>query len=116
MGKFIEVGKTSDLPEGTMKEVTPEGHNILLARVGGKFFAAENVCPHMGAKLSQGKLEGTVVTCPRHGSKFDLSDGHVIRWTNFPGPVSAVARVIKKPRSLKTYQIKIEGGKIQVEV
>src|SRR4030042_6778852 len=113
MGKFVEVAKTGDLPEGTMKEVIIQERNILLARVGGKFYAAENVCPHMGAKLSQGKLEGTVVTCPRHGSQFDLGDGHVIRWTNFPRPVSAVARVIKKPRSLKTYQTKIEGGKIQ---
>lgn len=116
MGKFVEVAKTSDLADGTMKEVSSQGHNILLARVGDKLYAAENVCPHMGAKLSQGKLDGTVVTCPRHGSQFDLSDGHVIRWTNFPGPVSAVAKVIKKPRSLKTYQTRIESGKIQVEV
>lgn len=116
MGKFVETAKGVDLPDGTMKDVTIEGRNILLARVGGKLYAAENVCPHMGAKLSQGKLDGTVVTCPRHGSKFDLNDGHVIRWTNFPGPVSAVAKVIKKPRSLKTYQVKIEGDRIQIEV
>lgn len=116
MGKFVEVGKTSDLPNGTMKEVALQGHNILLARVGDKLYAAENVCPHMGAKLSEGKLGGTVVTCPRHGSQFDLSDGHVIRWTNFPGPVSAFAKVIKKPQNLKTYQVRIEGDKIQVEV
>ena len=116
MGKFVEVAKTGDLPEGTMREVTLQGHNILLARVGGKFYAADNVCPHMGAKLSLGKLEGTVVTCPRHGSQFDLSDGHVIRWTNLPGPVSAIARVIKKPQGLKTQQVKVEGDRIQVEV
>ncbi|HUV53199.1 MAG TPA: Rieske 2Fe-2S domain-containing protein [Dehalococcoidia bacterium] len=116
MGKFVEVGKTGDLADGTMKEVSIQERNILLARVGGKLYAAENVCPHMGAKLSQGKLEGTVVTCPRHGSQFDLGDGHVIRWTNFPGPVSAFARVIKKPRSLKTYLIKAQGDKVLVEL
>ena len=116
MGKFVEVAKTGDLPEGTMKEVALQGHSILLTIVSGKLYAAENVCPHMGAKLSEGKLDGTVVTCPRHGSQFDLSDGRAIRWTNFPGPVSAVAKVIKKPRDLKTYQVKIEGDRIQIEV
>jgi 3-phenylpropionate/trans-cinnamate dioxygenase ferredoxin subunit len=116
MGKLVQAAKTNDVPDGAMKDVTIEGHDILLARIGGKFYAAENVCPHMGAKLSQGKLEGSVVTCPRHGSQFDLSDGHVVRWTNFPGPASAVARVLKRPRGLKTYQIQVEGDRIQVEV
>jgi len=116
MGKFVEAARIGDLPEGTMKEVSLQGHNILLARVGGKYHAAENICPHMGAKLSQGKLDGAVVTCPRHGSRFDLKDGNVVRWTNFPGPVSTIARVIKKPQGLKTYQVKVEGDRIQVEV
>ncbi|MBM3155868.1 MAG: non-heme iron oxygenase ferredoxin subunit [Chloroflexi bacterium] len=116
MGKFVAAAKSADLPDGKMKEVSLEGQHILLARVGGKLYAAENICPHMGAKLSEGKLEGTVVTCPRHGSQFDLSDGRAIRWTNFPGPVSALAKVSKKPRSLKTYQVKVEGDRIQIEV
>jgi 3-phenylpropionate/trans-cinnamate dioxygenase ferredoxin subunit len=116
MGKFVEVAKTGDLADSTMKEVTLQGHNILLARVGDKLYAAENICPHMGAKLSEGKLEGTVVTCPRHGSQFDLSDGHVKRWTNFPGPVSTVSKMFKKPRTLNTYAIKLEGDRILVEI
>lgn len=116
MGKFIEVGKKGELAEGTMKEVTAQGREILLARVGDKYYAADNRCPHMGAKLSEGKLEGVVVTCPRHGSRFDLSDGHVICWTNFPGLVSAIAKVIKSPRPLKTYAVKLEGDRLLVEL
>ncbi len=116
MGKFTEVARIADLPDGAMKNIAIEGRSILLARTGDKFYAAENACPHMGAKLSQGKLEGTVVTCPRHGSQFDLTDGHVVRWTNFPGPASAVARVFKKPRKLKTCQVRTEGDRIQIEV
>jgi 3-phenylpropionate/trans-cinnamate dioxygenase ferredoxin subunit len=116
MGKFVEAVKKGELAQGTMKEVTAEGHKILLARVGDKYYAADNICPHMGGALSAGKLGGTIVTCPRHGSQFDLSDGHVIRWTNFPGPVSAVAKLVKKPRSLKTYAVKLDGDKILVEV
>ena len=45
----------------------------------------------MGGKLSQGKLEGTAVTCPRHGSQFDLTDGRVVRWLKESGLVYSVA-------------------------
>ncbi len=116
MGKFVEAGKKGELAEGKMKEVTADGRKILLARVGNIYYAVDGICPHMGAKLSEGKLEKTILTCPRHGSQFDISDGHVIRWTNFPGLVSSVAKVFKKPRPLKTYAVKLEGDQILVEV
>jgi 3-phenylpropionate/trans-cinnamate dioxygenase ferredoxin subunit len=116
MGKFVEAGKKGELAQVAMKEVTVEGRKILLARVGDRFYAVDGTCPHMGGNLSEGKLEGTVVTCPLHGSQFDLSDGHVIRWTNFPGLVSSVAKLIKRPRPLKTYAVKLEGDRILIEV
>jgi nitrite reductase/ring-hydroxylating ferredoxin subunit len=49
-----------------------------------------------------------VVTCPRHGSQFDLKDGSVIRWLKGSGVISALGKAIKSPRSIKTYPIKIE--------
>ena len=116
MGRFMEVGKKGELKDGAMKEVTVQGRTILLARVGDRYYATDNACPHMGAKLSQGMLAGSIVTCPRHGSQFDLSDGHVVRWTDFPGLVSSLAKVIKKPRSLGTYAVKLEGDRILAEL
>ena len=116
MGKFVEAAKKDELAEGAMKEVFVEGRKVLLAKAGGKYYAADNICPHMGGKLSEGKLAVTVVTCPRHGSQFDLSDGHVVRWTNFPGPISSVAKIFKKPRALKTYAVKLEKNSILIEV
>jgi len=73
MSNLVEVGNSRDFAEGTMKEVVIEGREILLARVGDSYYAASNRCPHMGAKLSDGSIEGTVVTCPRHGSGKDAS-------------------------------------------
>jgi hypothetical protein len=63
MSKLIEVAKMEELKSGTMKAVMAEGHEILLARVGDKYYAVDGRCPHMKGDLSQGKLEGTVVTC-----------------------------------------------------
>ena len=75
MSKFIEVAKIEELKSGTMKMVMVEGREILLARAGDKYYAADSRCPHMKGDSSQGKLEGTVVTCPLHGSQFDISNG-----------------------------------------
>jgi len=75
MSKFTEVDKIEELISGTMKMVMAEGREILLTKVGDKYYAVDNLCPHMKGDLSQGKLEGTVVTCPLHGSQFDISNG-----------------------------------------
>jgi len=116
MSNLVEVGNSRDFAEGTMKEVVIEGREILLARVGDSYYAASNRCPHMGAKLSDGSIEGTVVTCPRHGSQFDLIDGHVIRWARMPVLISAVSKMIKRPRPLTTYAVKVEGESILLEI
>jgi 3-phenylpropionate/trans-cinnamate dioxygenase ferredoxin subunit len=102
MAEYVEVLKADGLKDGQMKSVKASGREVLLAKVGGKFFAAESTCPHMGGNLAQGKLEGTVVTCPLHASQFDLEDGSVIRWTNWPGIVVAATKLIRRPRAVKT--------------
>ena len=116
MANFVEVGKTNELKDGTMKEVLAQGREVLLARIGDKYYAAENRCSHMEGNLSRGKLEETVVTCPLHGSQFDLSDGRVIRWTNWSGLISKLSKVLKSPRPLNIYNIKIEDDKIMIEI
>ena len=116
MGKFVEVARESDVADGGMKEVAAEGQKILLAKVGGRYYAVEGSCPHMSGRLASGKLEGTVVTCPRHGSQFDLSDGHMVRWAQLPGVVSAIGKAFKRPRGLKAFSVKVEAGKVLVEI
>jgi 3-phenylpropionate/trans-cinnamate dioxygenase ferredoxin subunit len=115
MSKFIEVAKIEELKSGTMKKVFAEGHEILLARVGDKYYATDNPCPHMKGDLSQGKLEGTVVTCPVHGSQFDISNGRVVRWLR-GGIMSKLSTAFKMTRALTVYNVKVEDGKVLVEV
>jgi 3-phenylpropionate/trans-cinnamate dioxygenase ferredoxin subunit len=116
MGNFIPVAKSGELGDGTMKEVTAQGHNILLARVGDRYYATDGRCPHMAGILAQGKLEGTVVTCPRHSSQFDLTDGHVVRWLKGSGLITAIGKIVKSPRPLTVYPVKVEKDDILVEV
>ena len=70
---FIEIAKAEEIPEGQMKLFTIGDKNILIANFEGIYYAINGRCTHMGGDLSKGKLEGKVVTCPRHGSQFDVT-------------------------------------------
>lgn len=114
MSDFIEIGKTGELENGTMKEVDVQGNKVLLAKVGDRYYAADGHCPHLGGKLASGKLDGTVITCPRHGSQFDLVDGRVVRWLKGSGLVSQLGKALKAPMPLRTYEVKSEGDRILI--
>jgi 3-phenylpropionate/trans-cinnamate dioxygenase ferredoxin subunit len=116
MGKFIKAGNTGELKDGSKKKVTIEGQEILLARVGNNYYAIGNRCAHMGGDLSMGALEGNIVTCPRHGSQFDVRDGKVIRWMKGAGLFAAMGKVLKSPRPVPTYKVRVEGDIISIEV
>ena len=116
MSKLVAVGETSQLADGTMQPAPTEKGEVLVARVGDSYYVADNRCPHMSGRLSQGKLEGTVVTCPIHGSQFDLKSGQVIRWLKGSGLLAKLGRMLKSPRHLVTYNVRVEDDKILVEI
>lgn len=115
MGKSIEVLKIGELANGQMKAVKVDESEILVARDSDDYYAVSNVCPHRGGKLSQGRLEGTIVECPIHGSRFDITNGRVLRRLNggFTGKLLGLLKIIS---SIKTYKVKVEGDNIMVEV
>jgi len=113
---FEEIATVNDLEDGQMKMFNVHGREILLARAGDEYYAADNKCPHLGGDLSQGVLDGVVVTCPVHHSQFDLSSGGVIRWTDWSGIKLSLSKIFKSPRNLKTYPVKVEEDKIMVSL
>jgi len=58
-----------------MKHYEVEGKEILIANVGGSFYAISDRCGHMNARLSSGGLSGNIVTCPQHAAQFDVTTG-----------------------------------------
>ncbi len=111
-----QVLRREELPEGTMRKVVAGGKEILLARVEDSYYAVENKCPHLGGDLSRGTLEGEAVTCPLHGSQFNLTNGKVIRWTRWTGLAAKLNRRVRTPRSLNVYRIITEDNAISVDV
>jgi len=61
MGKLTRLVNTSDLTEGNIKKYQVQGIEMLIARIEGKYCAAQNKCPHFGVDLSKGKLEDRLV-------------------------------------------------------
>lgn len=116
MARLVDVGAPDDLAPGTMKAVSVEGHELLLARVDDTFYAAQERCPHMRGHLSRGTLQGTLVTCPLHGSRFDLTDGRVARWTSATGMALSLASLLRSPRELETYRVVSKKGRLFVDL
>lgn len=75
------VAKVSDLPPGKMVGITFDGVKALLANVGGKIYAMRSVCNHMGGPLEKGSLREGVVTCPLHGSRWDVRTGKLVGYS-----------------------------------
>jgi nitrite reductase/ring-hydroxylating ferredoxin subunit len=75
---------------------------LMVVNVDGKLHAVDRICTHEEADLSTGFLMGSVVTCPLHLSRFDVTSGAV---QNAPATVS-----------LKTYSLKVEGTTVYVRL
>jgi nitrite reductase (NADH) small subunit len=99
---LVRVAQTGDVPEGTGSIVQAGAHALALFNLGGTFYAIDNTCTHRGGPLGQGKVEGTTVTCPWHGSEFDIITGRVVK-----GPAN---------RPVATYPVQVTGQDVLVEI
>lgn len=71
----IDLPKDSIPPRGQRRLWRHDGQLIVLFNVDGTLYAIDDTCPHAGASLAGGKLQGRLLQCPAHGLKFDLADG-----------------------------------------
>jgi 3-phenylpropionate/trans-cinnamate dioxygenase ferredoxin component len=71
--------RLNELEPGRMKLVSLAGKPVTVYNVDGKYYATQDSCSHVGGPLHEGELNGAVVTCPWHGSCFDVTDGRVIQ-------------------------------------
>jgi nitrite reductase/ring-hydroxylating ferredoxin subunit len=90
----VRVAALSDLPPGQGVVVEAGGHLVALFNVGGTVHAIDNTCPHRGGPLGEGDVAGTVVSCPWHAWRWDVTTGAnvnnpAVRVTCFPVTVAA---------------------------
>src|ERR671932_2608857 len=96
MAKIV-IGKTSDINEGKLTHVTASGKEILVTKIGGNYYAMNDICNHAGAELHEGELNDKELTCPCHGAKWDVTTRNLI-W--FP----------QKLDPLGSFKVSVENG------
>ena len=106
---FVKVTEISEVPIGKMKLVNVNENELLLSNIDGNYYAIGNRCTHRGGDLSKGTLEGNVVTCPRHGAKYDVTTGKVIE-----GPKILFLRL--KNKDEPSYKVKVEGNDVYINL
>ncbi len=75
MSQQFRVAQTSEIPPGEGRSFEVNDCIVAIFHIDGQFYAINDACPHMGASLSVGHLEGCVVSCPLHAWRFDVRDG-----------------------------------------
>lgn len=101
--EFQTVCHVGEIPDGEGRAYPVNGKMIAVFLRDGEYFAINDSCPHMGASLASGYLEGHDVLCPWHAWKFCVKDG---LWMDNPK---------SKIRS-DCYAVRVIGNEIQVEV
>lgn len=100
--KFRPIEDAEELEEGRMHKALLDGRPVVLLKEGRKVHCFDGTCPHFGGPLWEGELDGTTVTCPWHGSQFDVTDGAIQR-----GPTT---------HPVPTYDTRTRAGKIEVRL
>ena len=106
---YTKVLTVDAMANGSKRIVSVEDKKMLLARVEDQYYAIDNVCPHLGGSLGDGILNGYIITCPKHGSQFDVRDGQVVK----RGKITFIK---VKVENCRTYDVKIEGKDVFIGI
>ena len=99
---LVRIGSSKDvLAAGQMRVFDVAGTSVNVVSADGHLYAIDDTCTHRGCSLAKGTLDGTTVTCPCHGSQFDITSGAVLR-----GPAN---------RPVRSRLVKIEGENLLAE-
>jgi toluene monooxygenase system ferredoxin subunit len=99
--RFRTVAALDALWSGEMLPCTVGGRKVVLVRIGDDVSAFEDRCAHLGVALSEGTLEGGVLTCSAHRYEYDASSG---------------AGINPRTVCLTRFPVRIEGGEVLVDV
>ena len=98
---MVFAAKISEVPNFGKKVVSLTGQDVLLVNIKGSIHAMENECPHQGSPLSAAIVKDDYIACPRHGYRFNLSNGTCKDHPEY---------------SLRIFQVQLQGDDIMVDL
>ena len=116
-----KVATTSTVSTDKVLKAKANGQSVLVAKVGDNYCAIANKCPHLGLPLAKGKFENGVITCPFHGSKFELCTGKNVEWVEsfvgipLPGFAQKMMAMGKTPTDVASFPVTQEGEDLLID-
>jgi len=102
MPEYVTVAQAKDVPPGKALAVDVEGLRIAIFNINGTYYAIDDTCPHAGASLAEGDVDGCVVECPLHSARFDLESGSVL------SPPAG--------RNVRVDPVRVGGDELQIQI
>ena len=90
-----------EVEPGTARRVDRQGRSYAVFNIDGAYHVTDDTCTHGFASLSEGTLEGYVVTCPWHGGEFDVRDGRAVS--------------LPCTDALRVYPCRLEDGMVRID-
>jgi len=116
----VRVASTDEIVTGAVFSTTVDGTKLLLSRVDGEVKGVIDKCTHLGMPMRKGSFDGRVITCPFHGSRFDIATGENLDWvsgvmgTKMPKWACKLIELGKQPAPLTTLGIEESDGAVYV--
>lgn len=102
MAEAIKISEKKAFDTKNSISVDVKGQKVAVFKINEQYYGMSETCPHRGGPLSEGKLNGTIVTCPWHGAKFDVTTGKVM------GPPAK--------SDVSCFKIFVDGDDIKIEL
>ena len=99
MSRRVTVARERVASPGARLLLEGDGYSLALFNVDGQFYAIGDSCPHQGASLCGGRLEGRVIQCCAHGLRFDLASGYLVN---------------SKALKVASYPVEQQGGQVYI--
>src|SRR5918995_3995880 len=130
--QLLDIARVDEIPHGKMKHVEVQGKEIVISNIDGKFYAMDDRCGHMNARLSMGSISNDgIVTCPFHGARFDVTTGKKVKepvltpsqqmeplpksWQNYLEYAEELMSYIRT-YDQQTYEVQLEDNVIKIKI
>lgn len=99
--RYVTVAQVGDIPEGQGRAFPIGKRMVAVFLSEGEYYAIDDFCPHQGASLAEGYIDGCAVACPWHHWRFSIEDG---TWLDNP------------KIGVDKFDVRLSGSNIQVHV
>lgn len=116
-----KIATTAEVSADKVLKANANGQAVLVAKVGDQYCAIASKCPHLGLPMAKGKFENSVITCPFHGSKFEICTGKNVEWVEsfvgipLPGPAKKMMAMGKSPTDVANFNVTQSGEDLFID-